>query len=408
MSGCQYFQSSRPDSDADLADLEDDFGEPSDESSTDGDRAESLSSSSDLPSTKLESSADGSSSTRSSRRDSPDALALRLQVGDKFPFTKRIEQRLTQADKQGVSVYHSMIEMLLSLTVEEIRDGNKRLQVAYHRVRYAHDIAGKKTEFSSDKPSGNIPPEALAYSGLANNGFSFWIGPDNRIANVVGFSNFLQRCVQDIPSDQREIVLKQIQGQHDEGDLADFVDDSIGLLPYSQDPRHPDLAVQVGSSWDLKPRATSGAIPLHVNTHCVVKELTEREAEISLIGSVSGDHAPVVVRDGDREMKVFVRGGHSSGTCTIDRKTGLPTNSKVNRLLEMAVTLADGSEIQQRKETFTTISAFLNQNSSLPQDGLLQSSVRQENRGASRVEQTGFSQTTRTEPSMHPRSRNGN
>ena len=337
LSGCNYFQGSRADADADLAELEDE-----DTKELDAD---------------------------SNRSSSPTEgeLELKLKVGDRFPLTKRVEQRLTQADAQGVSVYWSLTEMLLSLSVEEIRDGNKLLSVRYHRVRYGHDLAGKKVEYSSDSPQQTIPPEALAYAGLRENGFSFWIGPDNRVVELIGFAEFLQRCVRNVPSQQRPTVLAQLEGTHSEKDLANFIDEGIGLLPYSDDPRHPAVAIKVGSAWDLKPRMSEGPIPMQVNTRCVLKDLTDSTAEISLFGKIASDRAPVVVRDGNREMKVFVRGGHCSGTCKIDRRTGLPTNSLVNRYLEMTVQMADGSEIQQRKETLTSISSFLDQQSNQQQ-----------------------------------------
>ena len=331
LSGCNYFQGSQADADNDLAELEDE-----DTKELDAD------------------------STRSSAPTEGE-LELKLKVGDRFPLLKRVEQRLTQVDGQGKSVYGSLTEMLLSLSVEEIRDGNKLLSVRYHRVRYGHDIAGKKVEYSSDAPPQAIPPEALAYAGMYENGFSFWIGPDNRVVELVGFAEFLQRCVRDVPPQHRQSVLAQLEGTHRENDLANFVDDGIGLLPYSDNPRHPAVAVKVGSAWDLKPRMSEGPIPMQVNTRCVLKELTESTAEISLIGNIVGDRAPVVVRDGNGEMRVFVKGGHCSGTCKIDRRTGLPTNSQVIRYLEMTVKLADGSEIQQRKETLTSISSFLDQ-----------------------------------------------
>ena len=336
--GCNYFQGSKADVDVDLADLDED-GE--------GDEL------------------DEGDAKKSGAVPTAAELELKLKAGDRFPLTKRVEQRLTQAVGREVSVYRSLAEMLLSLSVEEVRDGHKRLSVRYHRVRYSHDIAGKKVEYSSDaSPQQPVPPEALAYAGLNENGFSFWIGPDNKVEQLIGFAEFLQRCVKDVPSHLRSSVLQQLEGVHSEHDLANFVDDGIGLLPYSNDPTSPAVAVKLGQSWDLKPRRTEGPIPVQINTRCVLEGLTDTTAEISLVGNVLGDKVPTVVRDADREMRVFVRGGHCHGTCKIDRRTGLPTNSQMNRYLEMSVQLADGSEIMQRKETLTSVSAFLDQTAS--------------------------------------------
>jgi Family of unknown function (DUF6263) len=338
LSGCNYFQGSKAsDVDVEMAEMDE---EGMDGGLDDGDEKES-----------------GSSDARSAGE-----LELKLKVGDRFPLTKRIEQRLTQQAGRELSVYRSQAEMLLSLIVEEVRDGHKRLGVRYHRIRYSHDLAGKKVEYSSEaSPQQPVPPEALAYAGLNENGFSFWIGPDNKVEQLVGFPEFLQRCVKDVPPQYRSTVMQQLEGVHSEKDLANFVDDGIGLLPYSNDPAQSTVAVKMGQSWDLKPRRTEGPIPVQVNTRCVLDGLTDTTADVTLVGKVVVDKAPTVVRDSGREMKVFVQGGHCHGTCKIDRKTGLPTNSQMSHFLEMSIQLADGSEILQRKETLTSVTSFLDQ-----------------------------------------------
>lgn len=296
-------------------------------------------------------------------------LALKLKVGDRFPLKKRIRQILTQTETQSPSgrvngeatlTNVSDLEMLLSLEVEEIRDGNKRLGVRYHRVRYGHNIAGRRVEFSSEQP-GPAPTEALAYAGLKDNGFSFWIGPDNRVVELVGFSEFLQRCLQNVPPAYRDAVMRQLEATQNDDGLANFIDDGIGLLPYSNDPSHPAVAVKVGSSWELKPRRSDGPIQTNIITRCVLKNLTETSAEIGLLGKIYGSTTPVAVQEGGRYMHVQVKGGICTGSCTIDRRSGLPTQSEVNKNLEMVVQLPDNTEIMQRKEVQTSITSFLDQ-----------------------------------------------
>lgn len=290
-------------------------------------------------------------------------LELKLKVGDRFPLVKRIDQRLQQGDGQGgMLTNRSMLEMLLSLVVEEERDGNKRLSVRYHRIKYGHNIAGRSVEYNSDN-AGPVPTEALVYAGLKDNGFSFWIGPDNRVTELVGFQDFLQRCLRDVPTAFRNQVLRQLEGTQSEDGLANFVDDGIGLLPYSNDPQHPAVAVKVGSTWELKPRRSEGPIPMNVTTRCVLKNLTEKSAEISLVGRIIGTARPVAYNDGARSMQILLKDGHCAGQCTIDRRTGLPTQSEVSRYMEMTVTLPNGVEIPQRKEVLTSITSFLDQGS---------------------------------------------
>jgi hypothetical protein len=56
--------------------------------------------------------------------------------------------------------------------------------------------------------------------------------------------------------------------------------------------------------------------------------------------------------------KLSLRSGHCVGTCMIDRKSGLPIQSRVTRQLDMTVELPTGARFDQRKEVITMIRAF--------------------------------------------------
>ncbi len=332
--GCSYFQSAESDADDETAEFDGDEADDTD----DGEKV-----------------ADDSKPIEGE-------LELKLKVGDRFPLVKKIDQRLQQGDGQvGMLTNRSMLEMLLSLVVEEIRDdGNKRLSVRYHKIKYGHNIAGRIIEYNSESRN-QTPTEALVYAGLKDNGFSFWIGPDNRVTELIGFQEFLQRCLRDVPPAYRDQVMRQLEGTQSEDGLANFVDDGIGLLPYSDNPRHPAVAVKQGSVWELKNRRSEGPIPMSVSTRCVLKNLTDTSAEISLIGKIAGSTTPVSYHDGVRNMQITLKDGHCAGQCTIDRRTGLPTHSEVSRYMEMTVKLPNGTEIPQRKEVLTSITSFLDQ-----------------------------------------------
>lgn len=285
-------------------------------------------------------------------------LGLRLAVGDRFPLQKRVEQRLTEPNAQSQTTGHSVLDLLLSLTVEELRDGQIRFAVKYHRVRYLEqDPEGRTIEYNSTLPARDVPAEARVYAGMVDNGFSFWIGPDNRLVDLVGFDDFVQRCVRDVPPNQRQAVVDQLTADKGENGIASFIDDSIGLLPVSTDPKSSGVTVQEGTSWDLPSRNVEGAVPLIVNTRCKIKGLTEQTAEIDLFGTITAKNSPATKKD----WVVGSRGGRCMGSCTVDRKTGLPINSRVERYIDLFFELPDGTQMQQRKEIVTTIHAFLDQ-----------------------------------------------
>lgn len=286
-------------------------------------------------------------------------FALKLDKGRRFPLLKTVEQRITQSMSSGTTVGYSKLELMLSLVVEGARGDDRRLRVQYHRVRFAQDLGGQFVEYNSETPGNSIPMEALAYAGLKDNGFSFWLGPDNRVKELVGFSEFLDRCVQAVPADQRVAVTRQLQAMRSEDGLANFVDDSIGLLPNPTEKNEAARVLQVGSTWNVTPPNAGTATAA---TRCRLTSLDNKSAEIALAGTIG----PSSYVDELNRMRLQVRGGGCSGNCTVDRETGMPTKSRVERHLDMVCEMQDGSQINQRKEVVTTIVAFLEQGANRP------------------------------------------
>lgn len=59
-----------------------------------------------------------------------------------------------------------------------------------------------------------------------------------------------------------------------------------------------------------------------------------------------------------------LRGGHSFGTCTIDRESGLPIQSHVSRTMNLTLELPTGVKFDQTKDVVTTVQTFPEQGSS--------------------------------------------
>ena len=309
-----------------------------------------------------EESADPDSLASTDREDElpTSEFSLKLEKGRRFPLLKTVEQRITQSQPSGTTVGYSKLELMLSLVVEEARGDDRRLRVQYHRVRFAQDLGGQLVEYNSETPGATIPTEALAYAGLKDNGFSFWLGSENRVKELVGFPEFLERCLQSVPADQRVAVSKQLQAMRSEDGLANFVDDSIGLLPHPTGKEEAEKLMQVGSTWDITQRG--GATMPASTTRCRLTNLDRKSAEIALAGSIG----PASYLDELNRVRLQVRGGGCTGNCTVDRESGMPTKSRVERYLDMVCEMQDGSLINQRKEVVTTIVAFLEQGAHPP------------------------------------------
>lgn len=303
-------------------------------------------------------------------------LALNLKVGDRFPLLKTVEQQLRQPSPQGWVTSHSKLEMLLHLTVEDIyrgdpakpekdpREGQKRLQVKYHRVRFYQELAGRTVQYDSDAPSNPIPLEAQGYHGLKDNSFQFWIGADNQILQMVGFELFLDRCLKDVAPDQKQQVRTLLASSSGADGIANFVDDSIGLLPAE--------AVRIDETWS-RSRHMLHPVPMHIDSKYTLRHITPQVADIDIVGTIipSANFARTASEQGPqgtatKDVMVVMRGGNCFGSCQIDRRTGLPIFSKVQQSMRMNVMMAGGVNFDQYKTTVTTISAFPEQGGTSP------------------------------------------
>ena len=332
-SGCSYFQSNATDDDIDLTEMDEPAKADADDEEPD-----------EMPSSPPLKKA---------------MVAARLKIGDRFPLLKTVEHRLTQIDNAGSHNSSSRAEIMMTLAIENIlEDGRKQISARYQRIRYEQDIQGNRIVYSSEQPAEQVPPEALLYSGLINNGFSFWIDSKNKVIDVVEFNEFLQRCLRNVPAQQQASFHRQFEAMRGAGYIASFIDDSIGMIPYDWNSNQTDTAFKTGAAWELEPQTCETPIPMMTNTRCVLKELSTDFAEVLLTGRISGSPNPYTIQNPDGDLKVLVKGGHTSGTCRFDRKTGFPTDSRIQRSIEFVMELPDGQRLQQIKETRSTLAAI--------------------------------------------------
>ena len=274
-----------------------------------------------------------------------------LKVGDRFPLIKTVEQSLTQHSAQDLLTGWSKLELLLTIAVKEIRNERSLLSVRYRRVRYSQNVGGEKVEFDSSRPQHPLPTAFLAYQGLIGNGFSFWIGSNNQIIETVGFDEFLKRCQQNVAFEDQQAERTPLASQS-EADIARFLDESIGLLPFEFNGSR----LEVGQAWTKK-QIIQQPVPMNLSTTYKLTALNDKSADVEILGTM----APADTFRRESQSGLTLRRGHSVGRATIDRTTGLPIKSRVERHFEMLAHLADGSELVQRKKTVTTIHALSGQ-----------------------------------------------
>ena len=277
-------------------------------------------------------------------------LGLNLTAGDRFPLRKVVEQELSQDSLSGLpQVSRSRLEVMFAISVADRQADRTKLDVRYERVKYTHDVAGEHANYDSTNPPQNVPLAVRAYHDMVGEGFSFWLGADNQIVEVEGFTDFLNRCLRNVPETHRQSVILGIEAGSGETGIANFVDNSIGLLPYGNEQTP-------GDSWE-RTLHIGRPVPMHVRNVYTLKELTQDTAVIDIRGSIAPSTTMSSIEDGSG-VRVSVTGGETLGRCTVFRDTGLPRESRVERNVQMSVMLSNSLQFNQRKRVTTTIESF--------------------------------------------------
>ena len=306
----------------------------------------------ELPSWLTEGEATGADSASEPLFPTPQSatLGLRLKPGDRFPLRKVVEQELRQEAVTGQpQVSRSRLELMFAITVMESVGDRVKLGVRYDRVKYQHQVADDRIEYDSTRPPAQIPLPVRAYHDMVNDGFAFWIGADNQIVDVEGLEGFLERCLKNVPPEHRSEIAIGIEAGSGETGIANFVDNSIGLLPVGK-------TISPGDSWQQQ-QHLARPIPMYIDNQYTLKELRDQEAVIDIRGSIAPSSAVTTIDNG-KGVKVKIDGGETLGSCVIFRETGLPKQSRVDRNVQMSVVMSDVIQFRQTKRVTTTIESF--------------------------------------------------
>jgi hypothetical protein len=289
-----------------------------------------------------------SATANDSKRAKTGKLELHLNEGDRFPITKTIDVELAQSSLSGQpEISRRQLELTLLIEVGEKRGDRTRLRVNYDRVKYSRDVAGEKIEYDSRTPPEPVPFAVRMYHDMVKDGFSFWINAENKIVEADDFRAFLNRCLRNIPEDKRNQVMLEAEGSSGENGISDFVDNSIGLLPFGYH--------KAGDQWDRQ-RTVSRPVPMQIRNTYKLEELTDDTALITITGTV-GASTTLADNTPSSELRVTITGGHTDGECTVFRDSGLPRSSRMTTLVDMLVQ-ASGVEFRQQQKTVTTIESY--------------------------------------------------
>ena len=281
------------------------------------------------------------------------SLELHLKVGERFGLRKAVDTTLQQSSPDGTAqVVIARIEMLLGLTVEDVSERGTKLAVRYERMKFNQGSEGQRIDYDSTRPpeASQIPAIVRPYHNMVRDGFSFWIGKENQINEVVGFKEFLERCMAGVSEQDRIQQMLNMEAASDENGISDFVDNTIGLLPYGR-------SIAPGDSWD-RTRHVGRPVPMKLVQQYTLKNLSDQMAVVDIRGTITPSTTVNDVKQDGSGVRVTVTGGSLQGDCVIYRDSGLPQRSYVERAVDMVVMTTGKHEFRQKKIVRTTVEAF--------------------------------------------------
>jgi hypothetical protein len=280
-----------------------------------------------------------------------------LHIGDIFPLLKTVEQRVTQqrAGKQVTTTSRLTAKLMIEVVdivsddVEKAAAANRTpgdllLSIRYESVKFTQDIPGLEVAYDSDRSTASVPAAARPYDALVGQGFQFWLQRGGEVRELAGFQDFMQACLRDVSAEQRTEAWKSMAKTSPRDQIANFIDESVGLLPTGP--------LQLNNSWQ-RTQQVSHPVPIELSMQYTLREIGADQAVVSIGGTVQpGDVSPVGA------VRIEIRGGRVTGQATIDRRSGLPVSSQIDQEIQMAVQVPGEAAFEQIKQTRSRITSL--------------------------------------------------
>ena len=273
-----------------------------------------------------------------------------LQPGEQFRFKRVITEELLQDsfDESNSRILTRFEQDFTIMVQDRVKDQTK-LGIHFDRVQYSERVDDDQWVFDSSAPGDDVPEQAMAYQNIAGNGFSIWTDENLQIVSTNGFQEFLARQQPTANDNSIQQVEFEVAEQTNQRELIGAVSEFVGLLPV-------DEQAKTGTTWQLTQKINR-PIPLESENDFSVLGIDENRAKVEVRGKIVPSSDPTIV-DKDSNVEIFVSGGETTGSYTIDRKTGFTQSSKIEQTVQMRVRLAETVEFGQVKKITTTLEAL--------------------------------------------------
>jgi hypothetical protein len=278
-----------------------------------------------------------------------------LSEGEQKFYRRIVEQKLHEQPGLVAERVWERVELMMSLTVREADADTAWIEVAFHEVRYQHELGSRRIVYDS-RSQAEIPPEVLVYSGLKDNGFAFQVDASNRVVDVRDFDKFLNQCYRSArQADRREAMLNLGQHAADSRERTmaamSFLDESIALLPVGK-LAAGGLESHIGSKWEQS-SFRSLRVPTEEKLELGLIHVSGDVAHFKLSGTIAPlEPNGTLSQDGIRSRVI---GGTLTGSCAIETRTGLPQSSSIQRTIDLELASSGTAPVVMRKSVLTTL-----------------------------------------------------
>jgi hypothetical protein len=245
-------------------------------------------------------------------------LAFNPKEGTKYGYVITTDLAMNQEAMGQKMKTTDHTEIYATYTITRINGDNTELTVTYDRIKMSQVAMGREFTFDTDAPdtakNSIETSQNKIFQSLKNQPFTVVIAKDGSVKEVKGFSEIIEKEINQIPGDEKT---RQI--------MKNALDDDFVKTAFTEFFKiYPDKPVRVNSTWNTEMQLKT-IFKLLLNNTYKLTSFDDKKANLDVQSNIT--------TNGDMEMmgmKIDASlKGNSTGTIELERSTGMVLNSNL-------------------------------------------------------------------------------
>jgi len=244
----------------------------------------------------------GGESNNSIAADGSIVLRLNPPENTKYMFSSDVQQTVTV---MGMATTQNML-MEYTYEVTGAEGNNKKIQIAYDRIKMDMMLMGQKVVYDSKDPNSDRSIYG-AMDSLLGKPFVITIDPSGKILDIEGWNK------------------GGGQALIDEHTIRQMVETNFNI--------YPDSPVAVGDQWERNITTNVQMMTMSVKARYTLEEVDDGIALLKMEGDIIMDPSADTTKGNDARMKMNMS-GTQSGTLHVELKTGRITTAEIKQRIK--------------------------------------------------------------------------